>query len=167
MDGTDSGDYEYPAWASPQQLQGMVDGERVSKRKQSMECSAVDVRISKTKLIQNLSSKYTVYVIDVNPGIKSWCVERRFNDFYFLDQQLRKYNRQSILPPLPNKVVFGSSTSTRVVEERREQLENYIQRVVLIPSAWNRSDLVRFLDNENSSMMFVWNFERMRKMQEV
>lgn len=71
------------------------------------------------------------------------------------------------LPPLPRKRYFGSSTEPKFVEERRSQLEEYLKSIVAIPHVWIRSDLPRFLDNESNSMIFIWNFERVKRMQEV
>jgi hypothetical protein len=67
---------------------------------------------------------------------------------------------------LPPKRFFGSNDS-KFIEERRIQLEKYIKMVVSVPQCWTRIDIVQFLDNENNTLLFVWNFEKMRKMQDV
>jgi hypothetical protein len=157
---------DIPSWATPQQLQGIEDGENLGRRRQSVECTALTTRIVETKQLKNSSGSYTVYVVEVSSGIKSWSIERRFSDFYHLDQQLRKNNPGIEFPPLPPKKLFGSSTS-KVVDSRKETLESYLQKIVRISKIWNRSDIVQFLDNDNNTMTFLWNFERMRRTQEV
>lgn len=163
----DFDDAARPSWASPQQMQGMEDGEFIDRRKMRMECVAVEISIEGTKNITNKGSTHTVYVIHVSPGIKSWFVDRRYSDFIYLNQQLQKYLPAVTFPPLPKKTIFSSGNSTRVVEERKQILQTYLQTVAKMHSVWNRTELVRFLDNESNSMMFVWNFERMQKMQQV
>jgi hypothetical protein len=156
-----------PSWASPQQLQGLEDGDSVDRRKSRMECVLVEISIEGAKNITSKGSTYTVYVIHVSPGIKSWFVERRFSDFIYLNQQLQRYHPHLTFPPLPKKTVFASGSSARVVEERKQILQVYLSTIARIQSVWSRTELVRFLDNDSNSMMFVWNFERMQKMQQV
>lgn len=53
------------------------------------------------------------------------------------------------------------------MEERRRALETYLQSLLLAANVWKKSDLARFLDNENNNMIFIWNLERMNVMQTV
>ena len=159
--------YDKPEWASPQHLQGMEDGHSLERRKSRMECIAVQIRIDSTKTVTLKSSSHTLYCIHVSPGINSWLIERRYSDFVYLNQQIQKHHPSLTLPPLPKKTIFTSATSSRVVDERKAMFESYLRTIVRIASVWNRSELARFLDNESNSMMFVWNFERMQKMQTV
>jgi len=155
---------DIPSW-----LQGISDGNERSNRRKSLECSSIGISIDDTELSDFKAGEqpYTLFIIKVSPGIKSWYIKRRYSDFLFLHTSLSKYIHSEILPKLPAKRYFRSSIETQFVEERRLQLQNYLSAVVLIPSAWKRSELPRFLDNESNSMIFLWNFEKMRKMHEA
>jgi hypothetical protein len=161
---------EPPVWASPQQ-QGFEDGMSLEHRRRSMECTAVGIEIVATKVQKSFSGSYTTYVVEVTSGVKKWSIERRFSDFYYLDQEIRKYNADVAdveLPSLPPKNVFRSwRGDATLVEERRASLQTYLQELVAEPAVWNRNELVMFLDDEHNSLMFVWNFDKMRKMQGV
>lgn len=149
-----------PSWASPQN----EDGEgRTYSRRRSLECTSVEVQILGTEQIDD----HILYIIEVSSGIKKWTVYRRFRDFYFLDKQLRKCFPKIKIPPLPAKRFFGSSTDKEFVESRKEQLESYLTTIVGIQSIWTRNELALFLNNDANAMMFIWNFERMRRMQDV
>lgn len=116
------------------------------------------------------SKTFVLFLIDVSPGLgQRWIVKRRFSDFVYLDKQLRRPQALNNVkwPVLPRKRYFGSSTEPRFVEERRQLLEEYLQTLVQIPHVWVRSDFARFLDNESNSMIFIWNFDRVKRMQEV
>eukprot|EP01035_Chromulina_nebulosa_P018328 gene18328-24018_t len=96
-----------------------------------------------------------------NKSIECSSVEIRITDTDLVSSQ-----GKIKLPTLPRKRYFGSSSEPRFVEERRAYLEDYLQTLAAIPLVWVKSDFARFLDNENNSMIFIWNFERVRKMQE-
>jgi hypothetical protein len=151
-----------PSWASPQNEDGEA-GERTYSRRRSLECTSVEVQIVETELTQD----HIMYVIQASSGIKKWTVYRRFRDFYFLDKQLRKCFPKIKIPNLPPKRFFGSSTDREFVDSRKEQLESYLTTLVGIHSIWTRNELALFLNNDANSMMFIWNFERMRRMQDV
>jgi hypothetical protein len=145
-----------PTWANEE------DTERESRRR-SLECSAVDVRIVGSELTHG----HVSYKIQVTSGIKKWTVYRRFRDFYYLDQRLQKVFPNIVLPSLPPKRFLKSSSDREVVDERKDQLEIYLRSLLPLSIIWTRNDLVLFLDNDSNSMMFIWNFEKMRKMQDV
>ncbi len=149
-----------PSWASPQTEDGE---ERTYSRRRSLECTSVEIRIVETELTQD----HIMYVIQASSGIKKWTVYRRFRDFYFLDKQLRKCFPKIKIPGLPPKRFFGSSTEREFVDSRKEQLESYLTTLVGIQSIWTRNELALFLNNDANAMMFIWNFERMRRMQDV
>jgi len=141
------------------------DGRR---HKSVIDCCSIGIKIVATDLITTKQSAiHTVYKIEVSPGIQNWIVDRRFNDFVLLDQELHKHFPSVKFPALPPKRFFGSSTEPKFVEERRDQLEAYLLSLVAMQECWTTSDLPRFLDNENNSMLFIWNLERVAKMQEV
>lgn len=137
--------------------------ERSFIRRRSLECSSLDINIIGTELTQD----HTIYIIQVTSTVKQWVVARRFKDFRYLDKELRKKFPQLNIPVLPPKIYLFSSTDPAVVDERRNQLEVYMKTLSYMPLIWTRNDLVLFLNDESNSMMFMWNFERMRKMQDV
>ena len=149
--------------------QGVKDGVSLIEKTYSMECTALSVRIINTRSVAPSSSSrsHTVYRIEVAPSIRSWTVERRFSDFVYLARQLSKSCVGISLPQLPPKRLLGSSIDPKFVEDRKQQLNSYLQKLVAIPNVWDNTDLVRFLDNESNAMMFIWNLDRMRKMKDV
>lgn len=159
-----SGLNKKPAWLNS--LAGLSEGEFTDRRK-SLDCTSLKISINgaMTTTRKSGDTPFTVYVIDVGVGVQQWSVRRRYSDFYYVHGLLKEY--VDAMPSLPPKRYFGSSSSSKFVEERRIQLEQYLLEVVCQPQAWVRSDLVQFLDSDNNTLMFVWNFERMRRMQEV
>lgn len=153
--------------SSPQQIQGIEDGEHALGRMRSMECTSTEVRILKAVLVSDGSKKgFTSYVIQVKLA-RSWMIQRRFSDFVRLDQQIGGRHPGMKLPQLPPKRIFGSSLEPKFVEERRALLEVYLQNLVGLPNVWNQIEMVRFLDTESNLLLYIWNVDRMRKMQEV
>lgn len=144
------------------------DSSNAVHRKKSLECSSLDVNIIDTELANGKNAKpFVLYVIEVSPGIKKWVVKRRYSDFLALDSQIRKRLTGYKIPALPPKRYFGSSLEKKFVNDRRLQLNAYLKSIVVISKVWSKGDLVRFLDNDNSSLTFIWNFERVKKMQDV
>lgn len=161
----DLNDDTTPSWADGAAViePDDIGPERTFSRKRSLECSAVEVSIVGTEATQG----HTLYIIQVSSGIKQWEVARRYRDFTYLDKQLRKNFPKLKIPALPPKRYLFSSTEQSVVDERKNHLETYLKSLMYIQSIWTKNDLVLFLNNETNSMMFIWNFERMRKMQDV
>lgn len=160
-------DGDVPSWASPLH-QGREDGSKSSQRRRSLECTSATISIPQTEYIRNGSaSGHQVYVMQVSSGQKTWQVRRRYSDFHYLDTQLRKFMLKRDMPIFPPKRFIGSSTDRKFVEERRLELERYITALVGCPTAWNASDFVRFIDNEERTMMMLWNLEKMRRVQDV
>jgi hypothetical protein len=158
---------EVPSWASPMS-QGREDGLRSSERRKSLECTSVTISIPKTEYIRSTSSGgHQVYIMNISSGLKSWQIPRRYSDFHYLDVQLGKYMLRKDIPPFPPKRFIGSSTDRKFVEDRRMDLERYISSLVVCAAAWNVSDFVRFIDNEEGFMMMLWNLEKMRRVQDV
>ena len=158
-------DTDTPSWAMHQ---GKEDGTRSSHRRRSLDCTATTVSIPESEYIRDTSAGgYQVYIIEVISGHKRWRIKRRYSDFNYLDTQLRKFMKRTEIPVFPPKRFIGSSTDKEFVEERRADLERYISALVRCSTAWNASDFVRFLDNDDNSMMMLWNLEKMRRVQDV
>lgn len=143
-----------PSWAQSE--------DRLSRRR-SVECSATRITIPETELNQD----HTVYVIRVTTSLRMWTIKRRYRDFHYLDRELRKHYPNMQFPSLPPKRYLRSSSDPEIVDQRKEQLEQYLNGLVAIPQVWARNDFVLFLNDESNIMTFIWNFERMRKLQEV
>ena len=163
VDSNVGDDEARPVWATLSSDRSDENLERTMSRRRSLECSSITVSIVGTEQREG----HTAYVIDISSGAKTWRVYRRFNDFFYLDKQLRKNFPKLKIPSLPPKRYFASSTDPSFVEERRQLLETYLCTLVYMQSIWTRNDLVLFLNNPENSMMFIWNFERMRRMQDV
>lgn len=158
-----------PEWAQLR-AQGQRDGSTSSVRRKSLECCNIIVSINDTEFVQesnSINSGYHNYVIDISTGLKQWKVKRRYRDFKYLDEQLKKYMSIKEKPNIPPKRLFFSSNDKKFVEERRIELEKYLKLLVLCNSTWNISDFVRFIDNEENTMMILWNLDKMKKAQEV
>lgn len=99
--------------------------------------------------------------------MRSWTIKRRYKDFDYLDRQLKKQFPSLILPTLPPKRYLRSSSDPEIVDERKQQLENYLNRLVSISQIWARNDFVLFLNDDSNLMTFIWSFERMRRLQDM
>mmetsp|Transcript_23795 Transcript_23795/g.40515 ORF Transcript_23795/g.40515 Transcript_23795/m.40515 type:complete len:1333 (-) Transcript_23795:623-4621(-) len=154
-----------PSWSTPV----LPISEEFENKKNSLKLTNIRTTIPTANTTKKKAgvSAFTTYIIAVETGGAQWNVRRRFSDFYYMHRLLKVYIPKKNLPRLPPKKYLGSSTSSAFVEERRRLLERYLQKLVVEPACWMRSDLVQFLDNPQSILMFTWNFERMQKMQEM
>ena len=85
-----------------------------------------------------------VYVIRVgDDGAKEWTVARRYRHFEVLHRQLRGV--PSYRSKLPPKRIFIHSQNEDFVEERRHNLDAYIQEVLSIPTLARSGDVWEFL----------------------
>lgn len=151
-----------PSWASPFGEKSDSEDRHLSRRR-SVECSATKITIPDTEPNQD----HTVYIIRVYTPLRVWVIKRRYRDFYYLDKELRKYYPNIQFPSLPPKRYLRSSSDPEIVDQRKEQLEQYLNGLVTAPLVWARNDFVLFLNDETNIMTFIWNFERMKKLQEV
>eukprot|EP00981_Chlorochromonas_danica_P014418 scaffold7965_cov159-Ochromonas_danica.AAC.2 len=145
-----------PSWADSGE-------DRTSSRRRSVECSTTRISIPQTEQNQD----HTVYVIRVTTPLRAWTIKRRYRDFYYLDRELRKHHPNLRFPPLPPKRYLRSSSDPEIVDQRRDQLEKYLSLLIRLPQIWTRNDLVLFLNDESNIMTFIWNFERMRRLQDM
>jgi hypothetical protein len=101
------------------------------------------VRVVIPSYSQNKSKSgqpFTVYNVDVYWNGRSHSLERRYRDFHELHCDLRKNRR--CLPDFPPKKL--RNLTSKVVEERRQLLERYLQAVVSLPLLPRQ--LVQFLE---------------------
>lgn len=145
-----------------------TDAEKLLHNTRALECNAIQVRVKGWKVVEDDARRaFTMFEIEVSTGHSKWVVERRYRDFYYLHKQLRKYFPTASLPNLPGKRYLGSSTDLAFIEERAKHLNGYITMLAANKEVWTRSDIVKFLDSDQHTLMFVWNFQRMRKMQHM
>jgi hypothetical protein len=151
-----------PSWANPE-IAGLEDDERSYSRRRSLECSSIEIQIVDTESTQD----HTEYIIRVSCGLRSWIIKRRYKDFYYLDKKLRNLFPNLPFPALPPKTYLKSSTAPEIVDQRKDQLETYLNTLVKMPQVWVKNDFVLFLNDQSNLMTFIWNFERMRRLQDM
>ena len=105
---------------------------------------------------------------------RSWTLERRLSDFARLNTLISSSAAGQIELPLFPLEECGSYSEGVSAEDKvaadvavGEKLEKFIRGLILLPEVWNQGDLVRFLDNEEHTMLFMWNMEKMQKAQDV
>lgn len=134
-----------------------------SKPPRSFDCSSLDVDIVGTEKKDSI----VYFNIEISSGIKKWRVFRRYRDFYYMDKQLHKHFTKLELPELPPKTYLKSSSDPEVINQRKQLLDNYLKSLVKIQMIWTRDSLALFLNDHKNSMMFIWNYEKMRRLQDV
>lgn len=108
--------------------------------------------INTTENKDDASGRYTLYVVTVTVGPKQWTLSRRYREFRALHVCLNAAaspltpEERSQLPKLPPKKYIGSMAPA-FIEERRKQLETYVQAVVAIPGVWSIPDVIPFLED--------------------
>ena len=113
---------------------------------------------------QGISSHFT-YEVTTKTSLPQYkfgqfSVTRRFRDFDWLHAQLAQKFPGVIVPPLPEKQsatvqtmrVSGVGFSAEWLEERRSQLERFMQRVVCHPALHTAPDLQTFLEASEETL---------------
>ena len=89
-------------------------------------------------------------------GIENqWIINKRYSDFHDLHQKLKKLNPEFAALIFPSKTYLpGRSTKVQVVEQRKEQLQQYLQSVIL----WVRNKIENTQNIEEiSSILTILN----------
>jgi sorting nexin-1/2 len=73
-------------------------------------------------------------------------IQRRYNDFVWLREQLVAAQPGCIVPPLPDKSIFNSSPD--FLEKRRASLDLFIKRVCIHPVLRGLPCVTKFLESE-------------------
>lgn len=95
---------------------------------------------------------YDIVVIKDN---LRWCITKRFDEFFRLNEELEKRVRNpDALPPFPSKQfkILTDHLNDNFIEMRRSLIENYMQKLLNIRRVRNCSLVLRFLapTNEHS-----------------
>lgn len=98
----------------------------------------VKVVIPRHKSVSKSGQVFTVYCIEVYLNGKCYRTEKRYRDFYNFHKGIKKYTET---PQFPPKKVRNSNS--RVIEERRSTLENYLQEMII--NEYTRDQTFHFL----------------------
>ncbi|KAI7690337.1 Serine/threonine-protein kinase Sgk3 [Sarcoptes scabiei] len=93
--------------------------------------------------------KYTVYKIVVQYDHQSWVIYKRYNEFSKLCDTLKK--KYSFLHlKLPGKKLFGNNFSSDFIKNRRQGLDNLVQRIVSETQLLDHADVRSFFQLDRS-----------------
>ncbi len=77
----------------------------------------------------------------------NWQVERKYNEFYVLEQKLTEFHGEFEDAFLPSKKSFGTKNK-EFLEAKREQFEQYLQILLTKPTLRSSELLYSFLTSE-------------------
>ncbi|RIA84124.1 hypothetical protein C1645_784808 [Glomus cerebriforme] len=131
-----------------QQYQTQVQENIISKDVTKLSIPAFTIK-------QENYKKFAVYVImvqrlDASTGQAKagWIVARRYNEFSFLNQHLKKHYPDFVDKfEFPGKTLFNSLSNT-FLESRRVQLENYLQGFLTKDEICEDKEFLKFLSKE-------------------
>lgn len=88
--------------------------------------------------------KYYIYVVNIcRVGVQEPSfVFRRFRQFHELHLKLMEAFPEKNLPRLPSKIYIGRSQIRAVAERRRNELDNYIRHLLMMPTEISESELL-------------------------
>lgn len=96
---------------------------------QDIGLNIVDVKVPSAVVVEGV----VFYVVGVQSDDDKWLVTKRFSQFDELDKMLKSYHHETEnLPTLPPKKIkmFSSHLSPAFIEERRVNLENFVQALL-------------------------------------
>ncbi|XP_032808878.2 serine/threonine-protein kinase Sgk3-like [Petromyzon marinus] len=92
--------------------------------------------------------RFTVYKMMVCNGGQSWFVFRRYAEFDKLYNTLKKQCPNMTLK-IPAKRIFGNNFDPDFIKQRREGLEEFIQKLMSTPELCQTTDVQDFLKMDN------------------
>ena len=114
--------------------------------------------ISGARTIRKNSETFTVYRITSSKGVKPGDskmsigeIERRYNDFVVLHQELRRKAEGIPLPELPPKRF--NNMSSQVIAQRKKDLQNYLNLIATLPDGYGRDTIEAFLGTSFSKRL--------------
>ena len=120
-------------WAG---YQGIIEAYSSVRENFSDDSQSAASRTQADKILAALTDarvvddRYVEYRIDVSAMGKTWFVWRRYSDFYRVFKQESQFARNFSKCFLPSKSWFGSPLSATFIEERKVQLNEYIQTLL-------------------------------------
>lgn len=107
---------------------GTCIGEAPSTRSGAFDCC---VQVVAAELRTEGSKDVVIYKIRVADASGEWTVSRRFRNFETLHRALREMGAYRLR--LPAKKIFSQQHSVEFVEDRRQQLDSYLQALLANP----------------------------------
>ncbi|GFY46578.1 hypothetical protein TNIN_160741 [Trichonephila inaurata madagascariensis] len=102
------------------------------------------VSVTNSETIEK-NKKFTVYKVVVEAAGNKWFVFRRYNEFSkLLDVLKRQYPNISL--KLPGKKLFGNNFSSDFIKNRRQGLNEFVQKLVTEPSLLQSAEVREFLN---------------------
>lgn len=90
----------------------------------------------------------------VGHDAESWCVCRRYLEFYVLESKLTEFHGSFSEVQLPNKRILGPKNYD-FLESKRPEFEEYLQRLLLLPELSNSQLLADFLSPHSMESQFT------------
>ncbi|KCV73160.1 AGC/SGK protein kinase [Fonticula alba] len=125
-----------------------VKADSQSRASHASADAAIVAHETRTEL-EARSKRFTVYKVVVSGPQHRWVIYRRYNDFYELHASLVKLFPKENLP-LPAKRLLGNNFDPSFIEQRREGLHSYIQRVLTRPHLLHSQPVRDFLSDGSS-----------------
>ena len=113
--------------------------------KSELNSTKITVKIQNPKQMNTsiLSSAFTVY--EVYTQEMKWLVNRRYSDFDWLRNTLKKFFPRYVIPPLPNKKMGARRFDQDFIEKRMKFLQKFIDEVINVETFKASEALVCFL----------------------
>ncbi|CAL9691933.1 unnamed protein product [Knipowitschia caucasica] len=90
---------------------------------------------------------------DVGHEADSWCVLRRYVEFYVLESKLTEFHGVFPDAQLPSKRILGPK-NYEFLESKREEFEEYLQRLLVVPELSHSQLLADFLSPHSIEAQF-------------
>ncbi|XP_014910393.1 sorting nexin-3 [Poecilia latipinna] len=120
----------------------------------------LEIDVSNPETVGVGRGRYTTYEVRLKTNLpifkqKESCVRRRYSDFEWLRAELERESKV-VVPPLPGKALFRQLPfrgddgifDDSFIEERRQGLEQFLNKVAGHPLAQNERCLHMFLQDE-------------------
>ncbi|EKE41510.1 hypothetical protein ENUP19_0297G0025 [Entamoeba nuttalli] len=119
--------------------------ERVScdvRRVNQTALNVISITFLKCELQIDISSIFSpgvvgMYFFNVQYDTHTSAIQKRYSQFYFLDNYLHMKYPKIKLPSLPPKEILHSGSHPDVIHKRSKELSNYLENVVKLPNILN------------------------------
>ena len=116
----------------------------------------VQIQIKNPQIIETdfFSQNYVSYEIETKISSENlnWVVKRRYKDFVWLREILRKYYPFFLIPPLPEKKIGSKRFEEKFVTKRMNLLQEFLNNLLLIEEIKNSISFVAFLSIRDSNL---------------